>query len=234
MSFAVYSWSIPEEWKRESLDSKTKAKAQEKLKYLEALVSVTLLANPDKGLTIERALQDRHLQKKQIRELTEILAKPVDENAALNSENHFFEGKVRHQSQKITHLYLKIIELSAEKPAYMQTLIARLLKAYETFVSSRKDSVADNAYTAQKETEFFERILTVMLSKKFDTEFAYIQTGLTKSQNHKYNITASKIMNNINNGIDGPTIDRLLQREYTPQEIETLIEVTYPKLLKTL
>ncbi|MCE5293627.1 MAG: hypothetical protein LLF94_03310 [Chlamydiales bacterium] len=219
---------IMEKW----ANSKNKPEVEKKLEELKSLVKRTLRADPEKGVTIEIALKTRNLQQKQITMLTDLLSRPATENTEQNTQNiQFFNGKVRHPTQKNLNLYLKIVQQATTKHPYKQLQIIKLLKAYESFVKNPKDTIAEEAYTSQKEAEFLERILTALLqTTRFDIEFDWIKKALTLGEKEKYSITASKIMTKVNNAIEGKTIDQCMKKGFTAEDFNKITTVDYVKL----
>ena len=190
-----YSWEIPLEWKR-AFTEESRSDALAKLEELKQAIERPLLANPDKDFPIPAALRIRRLKERQVVDLTALLAK-----------------EVRHPTCVIQTLYIEIISAASKKEKYQKIRIYTFLEAYTTFATSSKRTPGDKKYDEQQERIFFERILTAVLeTKKFDTVWSYIESGLTREATNTYNVTASKIMNRIKNGIDGDAIDALLAK----------------------
>jgi hypothetical protein len=222
-----YSWRIPAEW-NEGLNAGTAREAEAQVKKLEVLVKGTLRANPDKGVTIELALKTRGMQVRQLERLRELLAiaRPV---------NHaFFEGKLRFPAKGRTQqVYLAIIQTSSEREFYVRKQVSDLLKGYERFVQSPKKNVSETDYTAHREREFLERVLTALLMPgKFDDEFGAIHDKLTNQSGRAYRITACKILNCTRVAIQGNLVDRKLRTAYSDEERHVITEVLYPNLDK--
>ncbi len=137
----------------------------------------------------------------------------------------FFAGKIKHATPENQIIYLAILaHITAMDKLHEQTQACALIKGYECYVTGKPRSKADQTYNAAQENKFLARVVTVLKSGRFETEFLYLKSFLCRGDTMHYDITGSKILR-LNMKPNDELTTAIQQKGLTKEEKANIIQL---------